>query len=401
MDKKINFTRFLLAISCGALVANIYYAQPIAEFISKDLNMSSNMSGLLITLTQIGYALGLFFLVPMGDLFKNKSLIVTLLVLTTISLFASIFTSNGVFFLLLGTLIGIGACATQMLVLIAVRMAPIKEIGKYVGKVMSGLLIGIMVARPISIEITNWFGWRAVYLFSFIVLLFILLMILIFLPNFDVEPKKITYSQLIGSMITLLKNTTPLKQRSLYHACLFATFSLYWTVVPILLRTSLLHFTNTEIALFGFVSIASVLSTPTIGKLADKGMINLLTTVSMLLVALSVLLLLFVKDHSILTIILLIISGIILDMGVSGNLILGQKVIYSLDGAIRSRLNGLYMTIFFLGGAFGSFIGTYSYYKFNVNTTLVIGVILPLIALVVHLINIIKSSNSNKQSLTE
>ncbi|WP_051624293.1 MFS transporter [Clostridium akagii] len=201
-------------------------------------------------------------------------------------------------------------------------------------------------------------------------------------------------------MITILKNTTHLKQRAFYHACLFATFSLYWTVVPILLRTSLLYFTNTEIALFGFVSIAGVLFTPTIGKLADKSMIDSLTTISMLLVVLSVLLLLFVKNHSILTIILLIISGIILDVGISGNLLLGQKVIYSLDVSIRSRLNGLYMTIFFLGGAFGSFIGTYSYYKFSINTALMIGLVLPLIALVVHIINIIKSSNSNKQSLT-
>jgi len=99
---------------------------------------------------------------------------------------------------------------------------------------------------------------------------------------------KITYSKLIGSMITILKNTVPLKQRAFYHACIFATFSLYWTVVPIFLRTNLLHFTNTEIALLGFVSIAGVLLTPTIGKLADRGMINSLTTISMSLVALAV-----------------------------------------------------------------------------------------------------------------
>lgn len=124
MNKKINFIRYLLAISCGVLVANIYYAQPIAQFISKDLNMSCNMLGLLGTLTQIGYALELFFLVPMGDLFKNKSLIVTLMGITTISLFASIFTSNGGLFLLLATLIGI-----MVALPISKEMVPIKGVG--------------------------------------------------------------------------------------------------------------------------------------------------------------------------------------------------------------------------------------------------------------------------------
>ena len=384
LTKNRNLLVFLLAISCGALVANLYYAQPIIQYISDDLNMSETMSGLLTTLTQLGYGVGLFFLVPMADLFRVKKLVVILISGTILSLLFIMMATNGVFFLLFTMLLGVGACAAQILVPIAVRIAPSEETGKYVGRVMSGLLIGIMIARPLSIEIMNWFGWKMVFLLSFLILIGVLLLIMKFLPNFDAESSTlITYPSLIKSMVNLLKHTGPLKQRAFYHACIFATLSLYWTVLPIFLRTE--NFSNTEIALIGLVSIAGALLTPTFGHLGDKGYIYSLTIVAMLLVILSMLLLFFVHSHSILAIVLIIISGLCLDIGVSGNLVLGQKVIFSLDSSVRNRLNGLYMTIFFLGGAFGSWIGGYSYYSFNVEIAFMIGMVLPLIALVVHL----------------
>ncbi|PAD85170.1 MFS transporter [Niallia circulans] len=399
--KKTNFLIFILAISCGSLAANIYYAQPIVQFIAKDLNISSNLSGLLTTLTQIGYGLGLFFIVPMADLFKSKKIITILIGLTVISLIGTLISSNGIVFLLLTIIIGIGACAAQILVPLTIRIVPVGETGKYVGKVMSGLLIGIMIARPLSIGITEWYGWRMVFLFSLIILVAVLLIILKFLPNYEVvSNSNMSYSNLIASMVKLLINTSPLQQRAFYHACLFAAFSLYWTVLPILLRSEPLDFSNNEIALIGFVAIAGALLTPTIGKLADKGYIFAMTNVSMALVLLSIVLLFFVQDHSPLSVILILISGISIDVGVSGNLLLGQKVIFSLNPEERNRLNGLYMTIFFLGGAFGSWIGSYSYYKFNSEVPLLIGTALPLIALLVHLIknntiNIAKNNSKN------
>ena len=387
LTKKTNFLIFIIAISCGSLAANIYYAQPIVQFIAKDLNISSDLSGLLNTFTQIGYGLGLFFIVPMADLFKSKKIIGILIGLTIISLIGTLISTNGIIFLLLTTIIGIGACAAQMLVPLTMRIAPIKETGKYVGKVMSGLLIGIMIARPLSIAIADWFGWRMVFLFSLITLVTVLLLIIKFLPNYEVvSSSNMSYPNLIASMVKLLINTSALQQRAFYHACLFATFSLYWTIMPMLLRSEPLNFSNNEIALIGFVAIAGALLAPTIGKIADKGYIFTMTNVSMALVLLSIVLLFFVQDHSLLSVILILISGISIDIGVSGNLLLGQKVIFGLNPEIRNRLNGLYMTIFFLGGAFGSWIGSYSYYKFNSEVTLLIGTALPLIALLVHLI---------------
>ncbi|MDR4315367.1 transporter [Niallia circulans] len=403
MIKKTNFLIFILAISCGSLAANIYYAQPIVQFIVKDLNISSNLSGLLTTLTQIGYGLGLFFIVPMADLFKSKKIITILIGFTVISLIGTLISSNGIVFLLLTIIIGIGACAAQILVPLTMRIVSVEETGKYVGKVMSGLLIGIMIARPLSIGITEWYGWRMVFLFSLIILVAVLLIILKFLPNYEVvSNSNMSYSNLIASMVKLLINTSPLQQRAFYHACLFAAFSLYWTVLPILLRSEPLDFSNNEIALIGFVAIAGALLTPTIGKLADKGYIFSMTNVSMALVLLSIVLLFFVQDHSPLSVILILISGISIDVGVSGNLLLGQKVIFSLNPEERNRLNGLYMTIFFLGGAFGSWIGSYSYYKFNSEVPLLIGTALPLIALLVHLIknNTINISKNNSKNIS-
>ena len=397
LTKQTNFLIFILAISCGSLAANIYYAQPIVQFIAKDVNISSDLSGLLPTLTQIGYGLGLFFIVPMADLFKSKKIIVLLIGLTIFSLIGTLISSNGIVFLLLTTIIGIGASAAQMLVPLTMRIVPFEETGKYVGKVMSGLLIGIMIARPLSIGVTEWFGWRMVFLFSLLTLVAVLIFIVYYLPNYEVvTSSNMLYQNLITSMVKLLINNSNLKQRAFYHACLFATFSLYWTVIPIFLRSKPLHFSNNEIALFGFVAIAGALLTPTIGKIADKGYIFTMTNVSMVLVLLSMVLLFFVRDHSLFSVILILISGISIDIGVAGNLLLGQKVIFGMNPEIRNRLNGLYMTIFFLGGAFGSWIGSYTYYTFNYEISLLIGTALPIIALLVHLMKNNTTSSKTK-----
>ncbi|NMO79371.1 MFS transporter [Niallia alba] len=386
MKNKTDFLILLLAVSCGALVANIYYTQPIIQYISDDLHIPSNVSGLLTTLTQIGYGAGLFFLVPMADLYKSKRIIILLLGVTILSLVGALFSTNGMLFLFVVTIIGIGASAAQMLVPLTMKMVPKEQVGNYIGKVMSGLLIGIMVARPFSIAVTDWLGWRMVFLFSLFFLVSILLLLLKFLPNFEVESNLgITYPALLRSMVRVLKETQPLQQRAFYHACIFATFSLYWTVMPILLRSESLHFSNNEIALIGFVAIAGALLTPYIGKLADKGYIFFMTNVSMGLVILSIFLLFFVRDHSVISIALIVISGLVLDIGVAGNMLLGQKVIFSLNPAIRNRLNGLYMTIFFLGGAFGSWIGSYSYYQFSPETALLFAIAFPFFALIVHI----------------
>ncbi|MFS0660395.1 MFS transporter [Niallia alba] len=386
MKNKTDFLILLLAVSCGALVANIYYTQPIIQYISDDLHIPSNVSGLLTTLTQIGYGAGLFFLVPMADLYKSKRIIILLLGVTILSLVGALFSTNGMLFLFVVTIIGIGASAAQMLVPLTMKMVPKEQVGNYIGKVMSGLLIGIMVARPFSIAVTDWLGWRIVFLFSLFFLVSILLLLLKFLPNFEVESNLgITYPALLRSMVRVLKETQPLQQRAFYHACIFATFSLYWTVMPILLRSESLHFSNNEIALIGFVAIAGALLTPYIGKLADKGYIFFMTNVSMGLVILSIFLLFFVRDHSGISIALIVISGLVLDIGVAGNMLLGQKVIFSLNPAIRNRLNGLYMTIFFLGGAFGSWIGSYSYYQFSPETALLFAIAFPFLALIVHI----------------
>lgn len=384
MSTRLNILIFILAISCGTLVANLYYAQPIIEFIASDLQLSKNTSGLLTTLTQVGYGVGLFFIVPMGDLFKSKKIILILLCLLMVALVGMLTVTKTFAFISFVAIVGMSACAAQMLVPIASKIVPPDQVGKYVGKVMSGLLIGIMIARPLSIALTNWFGWQMIFSMSLISLAIIFILLTKFLPDHPViSTKKLTYPSLIASMWHLFIHTRPLQQRSFYHACLFATFSLYWTVVPIWLRE--LDYTNIEIALIGFVAITGAFLTPMIGKIADKGHLFSLTNVSMLLVIISIALLFLIRDHSWTSILLLIVSGVCIDIGVAGNLVVGQKVIFSLNAAIRNRLNGLYMTIFFLGGAFGSWIGSYTYYTMNTTTSFAIGIIFPCIAIVMHL----------------
>lgn len=370
----------LLATACGIIVANLYYAQPLIGLISNEIGLSNSSAGLIVTLTQIGYVVGLLFLVPLGDIVENKKLILILLFLSAFALISMVFVKSATLLLIASFFIGLGSVAAQVLVPLVSYLSSENARGRVVGNVMSGLLLGIMLARPISSLVADMWGWNAIFALSAIVIIVLAFVLSKVLPTR--KPKaKTNYIALLNSMWQLLRITPILRRRAIYHACVFGAFSLFWTTVPLLLSSPAFHFSQTAIALYALVGITGAIAAPIGGRLADLGWTRPATGIALTVVIISLILPLFIQSSSPFGIAVLVIAAILLDMGVSANLVLSQRLIFSLSPEIRSRLNGLFMAIFFLGGAVGSFIGGWAYALGGWNLTLWIGIAFPTIAL--------------------
>lgn len=370
----------LLATACGMIVANLYYAQPLVGVISSSIGLSAGMSGFIVTLTQIGYVVGLLFIVPMGDIVDNRKLVVVTLLLTATALVITAVSKQSMTFLAASFVIGLGSVAAQVLVPFASYLASDSSRGRVVGNVMSGLLLGIMLARPLSSLIADFFGWHTVFVMSAVAVFILAIVLMKVLPAR--KPSTDTrYLALLGSMWHLLRTTPLLRRRAAYHACVFATFSLFWTTAPLLLSNSSFHFSQKEIALFALVGVAGAIAAPVAGRVADRGWTKPATGIALTLVILSMAMPLMIHSASPIGIVILVISAILLDAGVSANLVLGQRALFSLPPEIRSRLNGLFMAIFFFGGAIGSAIGGWLYAASGWATVLWVGMAFPLAAI--------------------
>ena len=373
----------LLAVACGLIVANIYYAQPLIGPISVALGLSPQAAGLIVTLTQVGYGVGLLLLVPLGDLIENRKLVLGVMGIGILALLTAASASHAVPFLLAALCIGIGSVAVQILVPYAAHLAPEAMRGRVVGRVMSGLMLGIMLARPVSSLITDLWSWHAVFLLSAGVMAILALVLRRALPRRQ-PVHSLSYGELLASMGHLLANTPILRRRALYHAFLFGAFSLFWTTVPLLLASPAYGLSQTGIALFALAGVAGAIAAPIAGAVADHGWSRPATGLAMTAAALAFLMTQFAPPGSTLALGLLVAAAIVLDFGVTANLVLGQRAIYMLGAPLRSRLNGLFMAIFFVGGAIGSALGGWSYAHGGWSLTAWIGLCMPLAALLFY-----------------
>lgn len=373
---------FLLAASCGIIVANLYYAQTLVGPISAATGLSSAAAGFIVTITQIGYVLGLLFIVPLSDLVENRRLAIVSLIVVILALAAAAFVRNAALFLTASFFIGLGSVVAQILVPYATYLASEEQRGRVVGNVMSGLLLGIMFSRPLASFITSFWGWQAVFALSAVLITGLSVLLARVLPKRHPSPT-MNYSELIGSLVSLLIQTPLLRRRALYQAFLFGAFSLFWTVVPLHLADDF-GLSQQGIAWFALAGVGGAVAAPIAGRLADKGWTRQLTGIALILAALSFLLAYLLQGHSTAVLLLLVVAAITLDMAVSGNLVLGQRAIYSLGSEARGRLNGLFMSIFFMGGAVGSTLGGWTYAHGGWSLTSLTGTVLPLIALLYY-----------------
>ena len=369
----------LLAFACGLIVANLYYAQPLAGPIGAALGLSPGATGLIVTLTQVGYGLGLLFVVPLGDLVETRKLVTTLIGLAMLALLGvALSTSPAPFFA--ATLgIGLASVAAQVLVPYAAHLAPEAQRGRVVGNVMSGLMTGIMLARPVSSAIAQVASWHAVFFMSAAAMALLALLLFVALP-----PRRpsavLSYGALLVSMGRLARTTRVLQRRALYHAAMFGAFSVFWTTVPLQLAREF-HLSQGGIALFALAGVAGAIASPIAGRLADAGHTRGATVFAMLAVIAAFGLTRLAEPGTSFGLGLMVVAGIVLDFGVTTNVVLGQRAIFALGADIRSRLNGVYMATFFAGGAIGSALGGLAFAHGGWPLATWLGIALPLAAL--------------------
>ncbi|MBB5637722.1 putative MFS family arabinose efflux permease [Pedobacter cryoconitis] len=345
----------LMAVSAGVIVANIYYNQPILNEIGQSLHVSESQIGRISMLSQLGYGLGMFFLLPLGDKLNRKNLILLLcgLLILTLVLFA--YSSSLTVICLLSFLVGLFSTPAQIILPMAATLGK-ENRGKNVGKVFSGILVGILGARVLSGLITEWLGWRYVYGISAFMVLTMSILLKLYLP--EVTPRfKGSYLSLLKSTLALVKEYRVLRQAALLGAFTFGVFCSFWTTLTFHLSSPPLNYHTGTIGLFGLIAIGGALVAPYFGKLADKGNVygSLLLTVSMIIGSI---ILIKIFPYSIPV---LIVSVFFLDIGVQATQITNFTRIYSLHEDAHSRLNTIYMTTYFIGAAVGTFFGLLSW----------------------------------------
>lgn len=370
----------LLALACGLTAANLYYVQPLAGPIGAAIGLPPSATGLTVTLTQLGYGLGLLLLVPLGDMVENRRLTLLLLGLATSGLLAAGAARHALPFLAASLTIGLGTVAVQVLVPYAAHLAPAQSRGRAVGTVMSGLMLGIMLARPVAGLTAQFAAWPAVFWGSAGAMLLLMAVLARALPVRQ-PSGRIAYRALLRSMAMLMVQTPLLRRRAVYQAALFAAFSAFWTTVPLWLAGPDYGLSPGAIALFSLAGAAGAIATPLAGRLADQGHSRQATMWAMSLVALAFPLSLAAPSGSAWGVGVLLVSALVLDFGVAAHLTLGQRAIFSLGAEIRARLNGLYMATFFIGGALGSAASAWCYAHGSWLWVCGLGLALPLLAL--------------------
>ncbi len=368
----------LLALTTGAAVANLYYIQPLLGRVAQEFHVSDATAGLLVTFTQVGYLIGLVLLVPLGDLLERRRLITTLL-LAAAAVAAVCAASPGFAFLAVGLalLAGLSALA-QIVVPLASALAASHERGQVVGTVMSGLLVGILMARTLSGAVAEVGGWRLSISLAAGVMLVMSLLLWRALPRVPpTEP--VPYWTALASVLVLVKQEPVLRQRMALTACGFGGFSVLWTSAAFLLSGAPYHYSEGIIGLFGLAGVAGALIAPVAGRIADRGHGRLGVSLFLLAVLASWGLLALGRSS-----VIALIAGIaLLDLGVQGAHISNQATLYRLAPELRSRLTTAYIVAMFLGGVAGSLLSATVYGAAGWGAACVVGAAIALLAIVV------------------
>jgi predicted MFS family arabinose efflux permease len=367
----------LFSITCGIVVANIYYAQPLLDAISNEFGISHSFVGLVITITQIFYALGLLLLVPLGDLLNRRWLIAGQMLLSVLALIV-VGTATSSLMLFIGiAVVGFLAVVTQTLVAFAATLAAPAERGRVVGVVTSGIVIGILLARTFAGVLMDLAGWRSVYLVSALLTLIMACVLFRVLPHYEHKRESLSYLQLIRSMFTLFAQERTLRIRAALAMMIFTAFSILWTSLVLPLSAPPFSLSHTAIGAFGLAGVAGALAAARAGRLADRGLGQKTTGVALILLLISWLPISYVQ-HSLLA---LIVGIILLDLAVQAVHVTNQSMILTLRPEARSRLTAGYMIFYSIGSATGSIASTSIYVYFGWNGVSLLGAMVSALAL--------------------
>lgn len=355
INDKTKYAIPVMAFSAGTIVANVYYSQPILQNIAGALNKPESAVGKIAMLAQMGYGVGMFFLLPLGDKMNRKRLIIAICLLLVVTLVLIANTTHLETLMVLSFFAGIFSTPAQIILPMAASLNK-ENRGKNVGIVFSGILCGILGSRLISGWLTDIWGWQSVFWFSASLVLLSIFLLSSFLPEVPVKFKG-SYLNLLRSTLQLVKQYKTLRQAALLGAFSFGIFCSFWTTLTFHLSGAPFKYPSSAIGLFGIIAIGGALVAPYFGKLADKGQVfkNLALTIG-LIIASIIAMLLFPESVGV-----LIVAIFFLDIGVQATQITNFTRIYALDEEAHSRLNTIYMTAYFIGAGIGTFFGLISW----------------------------------------
>ena len=374
----------VLAFATGLSVASIYYAQPILPLMGSALHLDVNGMGLIPTLTQLGYALGIFFLLPLGDSYDRRLIILAKCAGLALLLALYSFSAGLHSLLALSLLVGMAATVAQDIVPAAAILAPAGKQGKTVGTVMTGLLLGILLSRSVSGLVGDAFGWRVMYQLAAVSIAAIGLILWRVLPRFTAH-STLGYPSLMRSLVTLWRHYPALRRAAFAQGFLSIGFSAFWSLLAVMLHDSY-QMGSAVAGAFGLAGAAGALAAPLSGHLSDRIGPARVTQLGAALVTLSfaaMFTLPFFGSNAQLVVIALAAVGF--DLGLQSSLVAHQTLVYSLEPTARGRLNALLFTVVFIGMALGSALGSKAYALAGWPAVVALATLVSLISLLIRL----------------
>lgn len=343
----------VMAIACGLTAANLYYNQPMLTAIAVSIGIPGHSLGLIPMATQLGVSAGLLFLVPLGDRMDRKRLILCMLPLLIAALCGSALAPSFTWLVAASLATGILSTIPQQLVPLAAQISSPSQQGRAVGIVMGGLLAGILLSRTVSGLVAEWTSWRYMYGLAALLMILEFVMLWLWLPSTKAAAS-LSYPKLMRSMGGMLLRYKQLRISSLVGALLFGSFSLFWTTLTLWLASPAFGLHSSAAGLFGLLGAAGALAAPLAGRMADRKGPSAVLAIAIVSVAASFLIFRFLGG----SLWGIGIGVLVLDIGIQAALIANQTKVFALESGAGSRLNTVFMSCYFLGGAAGSAIGT-------------------------------------------
>ncbi len=368
----------LFAFAGGVAVSNLYWAQPLLVTIARSLGVPVSSSGLLVTFTQLGYAIGVLLLVPLGDVLNRRRLISSIMVLSALALAAASFAPGFASLLASLACVGMLTVAGQMLPPLSGDLAAPDQRGRVVGTVVSGMLMGILLSRAVSGVLADLLGWRLVFAIAAGATLVMAFLLWRYVPS-DSRRTSVPYVKLLASTFGLLRDHAVVRTTLLMGACTFAVFSLFWTGLTFLLSSAPFNYSLTQIGLVGVAGLAGAIAAKSAGKLHDRGLSAPATGWALALTLVSLL----IAGLGAASIFAIIVAVVFLDAAIQSVNVLNQTRLISLDPSARSRMNSAFVACNFIGGAVGSSLAGRLWPLFGWNGLMIAAALLIGLALVV------------------
>jgi predicted MFS family arabinose efflux permease len=388
----------ILALACGVGVANVYFPQAITPLLAKDFQVSEGAAAFVATTAQLGYAIGIFFLVPLGDRLRRRLLIATMFAVVAIGLLLAGTASSLTLLYLFTAVVGAATVVPQVLIPMAADLAPTGQAGRVVGTLSGGLVGGILLARTFGGTLGQWLGWRAPYLIAGALAVLLTMVLLRVTPTTKSNTAH-SYPALLATSARLFLSQPDLRRSGMYQAALFGGFSAAWTSVALFLTGPSYGYGTGVVGALAFVGAASVFCVPMAGRLIDRRGSDAVSVLCFAGALVAAAILLTGSLGGVAGLLGLAVGLLLLDVSMQSSQVANQARIFALLPSARSRLNSVYMTCAFLGGSLGSWLGARVYLDLGWNAVCGLLAAAALTALARHLIHQLRMARRTPAAL--